>query len=195
MYKAVKFVIEGVTPTIMHNGRLADPLDEFAKKIKEISGKRKKTDEDYIEMAHLEFMGSLYMDDSGPCWPGENIERGIIDAAKEQKLGKQFTKGILCDGLWPLIYKGPKDGEKMWEDGGFRDTRKARVGQASIMRTRPIFREWKLEFVVHFRPDIVNEAQLVDAVKVLGRNIGLSDHRPRFGKFEVKEHEAVKVAA
>jgi len=43
----------------MHNGQLADPMNRFTKAIKEITGKRKKSDSDHMEISHLEFLGSL----------------------------------------------------------------------------------------------------------------------------------------
>ena len=40
-------------------------MNKFAKAMKAITSKRKKTDEDYIELARLEFFGGLYADDQG----------------------------------------------------------------------------------------------------------------------------------
>lgn len=51
---------------LMHNGQLADPSNEWARAIKEISGKRAKTAADYEEMARLEWLGSLYLNQHGP---------------------------------------------------------------------------------------------------------------------------------
>ena len=48
--KVLSFHIQGTVPTLMHNGRLADPLDEKSILLKEITGKRKKTEADQMEM-------------------------------------------------------------------------------------------------------------------------------------------------
>jgi hypothetical protein len=37
--KAYRVTIEGTAPIIMHNGQTADPLNQYAKAIKQISGK------------------------------------------------------------------------------------------------------------------------------------------------------------
>ena len=43
----IKFRIIGSQPVMMHNGRLANPLDPYTKACKRISSKTKKSDEDY----------------------------------------------------------------------------------------------------------------------------------------------------
>lgn len=191
MYKKVSFIAEGLTPTIMHNGRLANPLNEIVKQMKVITAKRKKTDQDTEDLMKLEWFGGLYLDDKGrPCWPGECIEAGLITAAKRNNLGKVFKAGMVCDGLWPIKYEGPKDMEKLYLDSNFVDFRKARVGTASIMRTRPIFRAWSLAFDVDYMPEMLNESQVIAAAKDLGVYVGLSDNRPRYGKYEITSSKA-----
>ncbi|CAO3452058.1 hypothetical protein [Azospirillum largimobile] len=46
MYQSLSFQITGVSPLLMHNGRLADPLDPLVKDIKKLSCKRPKTEAD-----------------------------------------------------------------------------------------------------------------------------------------------------
>ena len=53
-YTQFDVVLQGDS-LIMHNGQTADPLNPFSKAMKEISGKRKKTDTDYEAMANIEF--------------------------------------------------------------------------------------------------------------------------------------------
>lgn len=186
MHTMKTYRIRGLSPTMLNNGRMADPLDEYAKKLKVISHKRVKTDADYEEMAKVEWYGSLYVDEAGaPCWPGENIEAMLIAAAKKKRLGVQAKAGILSDGNWPIIHKGPSTADELWTLPEYRDRRKARVKQASVMRTRPIFRVWELEFTVAFQPDLLNEAEVDEIVAIAGEQIGLSDFRPKFGRFEV----------
>lgn len=186
MYKAIEVELKGIAPLILHNGRLANPLDEFSKALKQISGKRNKTDQDHEEMARIEFMGGLYLDNSGRVVvPGECIESMLVDAAKKLKLGQQAKAGIICDGLWPLIYSGPKSADALWENPHFRDMRKAKIQRASVMRCRPIFREWSLKTTIHYLPDMLNESQVIDILKIAGRIVGLCDYRPKFGRFEV----------
>lgn len=186
MYETVEFEIEGITPTICHNGQTADPLNKFAKAMKEISGKRKKSDKDYEDLARLEWEAGFYLDrDMRPCWPGENLERMLVDAAKKSKEGPRAKTGIMVSGMFPIIYQGPRDVPEMWADDNFRIVKKVKVQQSSVMRTRPIFRDWKLKFTVMFNAEIVNLSQVRQWVVTAGQIIGLSDWRPKYGQFAV----------
>jgi hypothetical protein len=186
MYKELKFTIHGIVPMLLHNGQLADPLNEHAKALKEVSGKRKKTDADHAEMARIEWHGSLYLDDKQrPVVPGENIEAMLVKAGKKQRLGEQFKAGILSNGLWVIKHDGPQTIKALWEDKRFRDRRGARVAGSKVMRTRPIFRSWSINFSVQYLPELLNESQVIEAVRTAGRIIGLCDYTPKYGRFEV----------
>jgi len=94
----VKVRYEGISPLIMHNGQLADPLNKFSKELKKLSGKRKKVDSDYEEMGRVEWYGSLYINEDGkPCLPGRVLEANIIEGAKVHKLGTAFQGTVWVD--------------------------------------------------------------------------------------------------
>jgi hypothetical protein len=184
--QTVKARMTGIAPSIMHNGQMCDPLNKFAKALKEISGKRKKSDADYEEMARIEFMAGLYVNHDGePFWPAENLLGMLIAAAKKSKDGPRAKSGINILVEHPLEYKGPKDPVAMFADDNFRSTMAVRVGQARIMRTRPIFRDWAMLVEVAVDTDIVNPQTVMEWLSVAGAQVGLSDFRPRYGRFEV----------
>lgn len=188
MYEAVEFKIQGISPLIMHNGQLADPLNPFSKQLKEITGKRKKTDADHEAMSKIEWFGGLYVnDDKRPVVPGTNIEAMLIEAGKKVRMGDAFKAGVICDGDWPVDYDGPKAAEELWNKAGgkFTDRRGCVVGQSRVMRTRPIFRKWGLAFTINFLPDLLNLKDVRQAVTTAGRIIGLCDYTPKFGRFEL----------
>lgn len=187
MYKTIKFQIEGVAPLLMHNCRLANPADPFTRAMKQITAKRTgKTDADLEELSRLEFMGGLYVNaDGAPCVPGECIEGMICEGAKKSRKGKDSKAGVISDGLWPLIYDGPKDADALWASGKFVDVRGAGVAKSRIMRTRPRFDSWKLKFDVAYNPEVVNDRDLRDWVAKAGEIVGLLDFRPRYGRFVV----------
>ena len=88
MYETLEVHIQGVVPLILHNGQLVNPLNPISKEMKKISSKRAKTESDYEELARLEFMGSLYLNEKKePVIPGECIEATLINAAKKSKKG------------------------------------------------------------------------------------------------------------
>lgn len=182
-YKRLAFKLTGVAPLVMHNGRLANPLDPISKALKAVTGKRAKTDADFEEMARIEFLGGLYVGDDGPCIPGELIEAVIIAAAKKVKRGPQAKAGLLSDGNHRLEYAGPREPDALWADERFRLVAGVRVGQARVMRTRPVFRDWSAEIFVDYLPGQLNPAEVAEMVRTAGEIVGLGDWRPRFGRF------------
>lgn len=185
MYKTIEFNIKSISPLLMHNGRLADPNYEFTKAMKPIQAKRKKTEDDFERLSELEFLGSLYTEAEKIVIPSDVIYATMIAGAKKQRKGVEAKSGIFCDGNFPIIYDGPKDPLKLYRHGGFTDVRRVVIGKASIMRTRPIFRDWQLKFSISYDPSILNESQIVNFVEDAGSVVGMCDYRPRFGRFQI----------
>ena len=198
MNAALKFTIQGVVPTILCNGQTSDPLNKFAKELKKISSKRNKTEGDHKAMAKLEFMACMYVNEKGnPCWPSDNIEAMIVKAAAKQRKGTDAKSAIFVDDHAPLIYDGPKTPDTLWshrtmDNNPFVLRASVVVNRNRIMRTRPIFRNWSLEFVVHYLTDIFDKEQVISTIQTAGRIIGLSDWRPKYGRFNVVNIEEIK---
>lgn len=188
MTEKLTFKIQGISPLLMHNGQLADPGNQYSRAVKEISSKRNKTEADFEEMARLEWMGSLYLADGAPCIPGYVLEATLIGrggAARKQKMGKQAAAGLYVTANFPLEYDGPRDPKELWTINRFRFQALVRVGQARVMRTRPIFNEWAATVNIEVEPDLVNVADAKLWMAIAGRESGLMDWRPKFGRFEV----------
>lgn len=189
MLQEISVSLVGVAPLIMHNGQTCDPMNKFARAIKEISGKRKKTDEDYAEMGRLEWIAGLYVNEEGKLIiPADVLDSALVEGAKKSKLGKQFKSAVFIpyDALLD-IGKKSYSVEQLWQDENYRDVRGVRVGQARIMRTRPIFRQWSCTLTVQFDDEQVNEADVRRALRDCGIQVGICDYRPKYGRFEVKE--------
>lgn len=185
----IKFHIVGVCPCLMHNGRLKNPFDKAVKEIKKISGKRGKTEEDLWKLAELEFKAGIYTDETGhPIWPGENIERMLQEAAKRQKLGKKLKSALMVPEDPKLIYDGPKTPDELWADERYRFFKDVKVGTSSIMRCRPMFPDWQCKFSVQYYAGELDSDQILKIMSDAGQFVGLSEFRPRFGRFIVKSH-------
>ena len=184
--KQITFKITGTLPLLMHNARLASTLDKYARMIKEISGKRKKTDDDHENMALIEARGSLYHNSKdGIYMPGENIEACLLASAKLQKLGTTIKRGArVVDINCPLIYAGPKDPDELVRNQDFIFSKLVKVGTSRVLRTRPVFNQWGCVFSVAYMPDQLNKASIIEIVNNAGQLIGLGDWRPRFGLFD-----------
>lgn len=189
-YRELDFHLRGFAPLMVHNGHLADPLGEWSKKLKEVSGKRKKTDADHEKMSEIEWFAGFYVDsEQRPVIPGLNIETMLWQAGKKDRLGENFKAGVLSDGFWPIIYDGPKTPQQIWESksrASFVDRRNVKLGgKATVMRSRPIFHKWELKLKVSFLPELLNESQVRKAMETAGNIIGLGDFKPKFGRFQI----------
>jgi hypothetical protein len=181
--------LAGEAALVMHNGRLADPLDPATKALKVASKKpgKTRTDEDLEELAHLEWLGGIYHDpDLGPYVPGENVERCLLDAARLTRQGKLIERGVLITSdVNPLAYSGPRDLDGLWADERFRLVRGVRnPGQSGrVMRCRPVFARWSLDALGTFDASLIDVGPLQEIASAAGRLIGQGDWRPRYGRF------------
>jgi hypothetical protein len=185
----INVTIEGAVPLLMHNPRLANPLDPYAMELKKLTAKRQKTEDDHIAIARVEFLGSLYYErGTGVYLPGENIEACIRDGAKIKKRGVKVKRGVMCQEFRvPLTYDGPKTPEQLWDLPEFRDIRSAKTQQARVMRCRPIFREWRVSFTLTYQPDIIDPDEVRQSLHDAGEQACLGDYRPRYGKFAISQ--------
>ena len=193
----IKFKFEG-KQLLMHNGQLANPLNAYAKALKLLTAKRKKTDEDYAEIARLEWEGGLYLQNGIVVIPGSNIDRCIWDAAKMSKDGKTYRQGVIvADDYCPLAYRGKKikvngtkeipnlELDKYFAEYNFQTM--VKVGKDKVLRTRPIFYDWSLECTLYFEETRFDERTLLNIVQRAGAYTGLMEDRPRKGSFSVEK--------
>lgn len=175
---------------MMHNGRLADNSDPYVEKMKEITSKRKKTDADHEEMARLEFLGGLYLGENDePVIPSHVMEAVIIGrggSARMERMGKESAAALWVIEDAPLLYDGPKDPHKLFEDKRFVSQAMVAVQRNKVKRTRPIFKKWAADIAVEFNENLIDEESVRRWVEVAGEQVGLMDWRPRFGRFEVQ---------
>lgn len=185
--------ITGTAPLLMHNSRLANPIDPAAKALKKVTGKRNKTDDDHLEVARLEYLGSLYFDpDIGPYVPGDNIWRALYDAAKKRKMGPRIKEGlIITSDINPISYRGPRDLDGLWKDENYRLMASVKVGTSRVMRCRPIFRDWAAQAEGVLDTQQLDPADLTEIAEIAGQLVGLGDWRPRYGRFAAKVETAV----
>lgn len=182
-WKTVSYQLKSVCPMIVHNGQTADPLNRFAKALKQVSSKRAKTDADFEEMARIEFMAGLYMGGDGPIIPATNIDSMLINASKKSKEGPLAKSGVFCAEHAVMQYDGPRTTDELWQDDRFRFSALVRVGTARVVRMRPVFREWSAIVKLNIEESVVNPSRIDDWFSVAGTVIGLGDWRPQHGRF------------
>lgn len=181
--------LTGVSPLIMHNGLLANPLNPVVQAMKKISGKRNKTEADFEELSKLEFNGGIYMGQNGdgPIIPAHVIEACIINGAKKSKDGMIAKAAVFVEENPPLLYDGPRDRDGLWADESFRFIVPVNVQRSKVMRTRPIFHDWSLEFTITYDDSQTDAAKIMMWLEAAGTQVGLCDWRPRYGRFVVED--------
>ena len=185
MYEQIEVTIKGVSPLLMHNGQMVNPLNPIVKQLKEVTKKRNKTDDDMARMSELEWYGGIYVDENDcPVIPGEMLEAVLINGAKKRKMGPKAKAGIICDGNFKIKYKGPKKASSLFDNKNFVDVRKVNVQRSSIMRTRPIFKDWELTFTVNYLPSQLDMEDVLQFIDIAGVEVGIGDYRPKFGRYE-----------
>jgi hypothetical protein len=183
----------GPSTLIVHNERLADPLDEFTRAIGGISKRRNKTEADHEEIGRLEFYGGLYtnpmipspadLDGQEIVLPAWNILRCLQGGATRQKRGKDVLRGIYpLIEFAPLTFDGPVGIVERWqEDFWLRKT--VGVQRSRTVRTRGIFTNWGFELPVEVDPIVFDVHTIRKAWQDAGIYEGLGEMRPVYGRF------------
>ena len=190
MQLAIAF--DGTTGLLQHNPRLIDKFDDISREIAVINAKRKKTEADEAERDRLEWFGGLYhAQDIGIYMPAASIIRCLVDAGTAIKKGKAVRQGIaIGTDRIPLNYEGRgKDDsnsvglDELYARPEFRSRLPVVVMRQRVMRMRPIFRRWRLEFDAEMDEAIWNLDEFSNVVERAGR-IGLGDARAiGYGRF------------
>lgn len=188
----VTVTLRGITPLLMSDARTSDPLDEWAMKLAELTGKRKKTHDDYRAISKTEWFARLYRNEEGhPYIPSANGLGLMHQACKRRRMGQDALAAITpasVDG-WPLVYDGPKDAKKLWDDGRFSLRKSMKQKQVRIIRTRPMFPKWSVTMDFTVDPDIVDPKSLKSILEDAGKMVGFCDGRPVTGRFMVEKFD------
>ena len=185
----VTLKLTGRSALVQHNPQLLDPMNPITREIAKLTGKRKKTDADYDEIAHLEFLGGLYHDDTlGVYVPTNGVARCLERAGSITRQGTAINRAfaVTTDRV-PLVYDGPKEPEKLWERKEFRWMTAVGVQRSKVMRMRPIFRKWSLVVEAEYLEDVLNFETLSEIVSLAGRAEGLLEaRRLGYGRFDAE---------
>lgn len=182
--------VTSTSAMIMHNGQLADPLNEWVLLMKPIIAKRsKKNEDDLIKLMEYEFKGSLYLEKNGDgsehiVIPQHIVDATIVNGAKKVRQGPLAKVAVWANKHSILKYDGPASADELWKDNNFRDVRGVVVGRARVMRCRPIFKNWKAVLHLSYDDSQTNESQILEWVELAGLYVGFCEMRPKYGRFE-----------
>lgn len=202
--KHVTVLIKGMAPgLILHNGQLADASNEWTARINSLIKKAQASSSEEVlrQLREARMIGGLYLDGEGrPVLPQHMIGAALAKGASKHNLkkGKHFMSGISVRGNATLIHSGSEDVRELAKDERFQLNIGVKIGQSTVMGTRPIFREWAAELPISFETDLVDADTVVEIIAAAGRYVGIGDWRPsspkpgKHGRFlvvGVSEHE------
>lgn len=176
--------IEGVAPLLMHS-------PEMLKEQKQ--GRDSGTPDPEVEAQK-----ALYKDGEGNIVvPSRAIEGAMREAAKDFRVsgkgGKKSYKEYITAGVLvepaniPLQVDGanPSDSWRI-------DLQPVVVQRSRIMRARPRFDQWKLEFKLTLLDPLLDPSIVQEILEAAGKYKGLLDYRPKFGRFRVLCFESLE---
>lgn len=168
--------IEGVAAILFHKW----DCDEVAAKAKAAKGSAgKKTDNPETFVYRLP-NGHLGL-------PGEYLRQSIIQAAKFKQDPRSPRKSAMdlykacVQSLTEIADLGVKD----WD---YLDRRRVVIQKNAITRTRPALHPgWKATVILSVTlPNYISPHDLIETVNMAGQLVGVSNFRPTFGRFVVK---------
>ena len=179
----IKVTLRGVAPILFHawNNEAVEAKGKAAK-----NSKAKKTDniESYV-----------YRTPSGTLGiPGENLKATIVEVGRfhqDPRSSRKSMLDLLKAAIIPLT-EVADTGAPTWD---YIDRHRVTVQRAAITRERPALRagwEATFEFLIA-TPEYVSPDLLLQLLNEAGRLIGLCDHRPTYGRFQVVNFERLQL--
>lgn len=184
--------LTGISPMLHHNGRLANPIDPHTRALKALTGKRKKTDEDLVEIMVAEARGGCWETRDGLLGlPTAAVWRCLYDAAKAFKQGENIKRALLFDDpehVDALVVDGRTHECDIWvKDHDHIDYRPVKVQGRKVMRARPLVPAgWQSEHTFDLLDDVLDARELAPILERAGRLVGVGDWRPTYGRFDVE---------
>lgn len=186
--------LKGERPLLMHNGRLANPMDKYTREISAISGKRSKTDDDRLQMLNIEARGGCWETTEGLLGiPNAAVWRCLYNAATAYKRGEDIKRGLsAADETTPLYLDGEVVScDEYLKDFDHIDYRAVKIQKSRTMRARPrIAAGWESEHHFTMLDDVMDLKNLQPIIERAGRLVGLGDWRPTYGTFTASMTQA-----
>jgi len=173
--KKINVMIKGVAPLLQNRF----PIEEYG--INKSRAKKK------VYIPEEEAKKSLYQNEQiGIYEPNEHILGALIKAGTKFIFeGKKTFKDILRTG----IIIEPECIPLKTKNNYIIDSRPVVIGRARIVRSRPRFEDWELEFTITIIDNTnISSAVLKEILETAG-TLGIGDYRPRFGRFQVIQYQ------
>ena len=170
--------IEGTRPLLMHS---CNSMLEGGNKVTRSKEYNIKTDAE----------AALYKDKEGnivvPSFCVLSCLRGSAVNFQVPGKGKKTYKNFIYAGVMMETENIPLISENGWEI----DAKTVVVQRSRIVRARPRFDNWALEFTMEIIDPIITPAVLKQIIRDAGKYNGLLDFRPLYGLFQLTTFEKV----
>ena len=134
----------------------------------------------------------LYADKNGkPIVPSYCILSCLRKSAVNFKVpgrGKKTYKDFIYSGVQIIPEDVPITSENDWEI----DLRPCVIGAARVIKAKPKFMTWKLEFETEILDPIITPSAFKEILVDAGKYNGLLEFRPLFGLFSVEKFDKIK---
>lgn len=189
--------LQSTRPMIQHNVRLANPLDLITRKLKELTAKRQKTDQDLANIMFLEARGGCYETPDGLLGvPNGAVFSTIQHAAREFKLGKKISQCLRYEDVVTPILLGEStvtcDEYIYQNDGDTIDFRMVSISGKKVTRARPRIPRWSTSITLEFDDRIMDIGTLAPIIDWAGAYVGVGDWRPTYGTFTATVEEVAR---
>lgn len=178
--REIECEIEGVAPLLQHKMSIEQEAQLASKTKKSVGQMKGDNPEEY-----------LYKVSGVICQPAEHILQAIIKRLGGYKIQGKGKKTYLEMGKGSINIVPDMIPHKIqtWENDVRTVVIKATKGR--VVRIRPKFPEWALEFTIQ----LINEDMPAEVIKAAlddaGREGGIGDYRPRFGRFIVTKFREI----
>lgn len=173
MTAIVDVTVRGTAPLLQHRFAEGDKMNDDAPIRK--SGKKSY---------ESEALNSLYLLEGGIVFqPSSHIEGAIQKAAVNFQIGGRGKK-TYKDLTKSALLVSPECIRRKIQEYEI-DRRAVIVNRARVMRERPMFREWELDFEIHLLDPQLKPEAVRTILEHAGAYVGIGDYRPKFGRFSV----------
>lgn len=187
--KSLTVQIKGIEPLLINNPQAVDPFNKYSRAAKEITSKRKKTDEDLLKLREIEIESKLYFDEKVGVWiPATWITAAIAAQSwAKAKIKKADIRSCVFvnESKIKLNYAGMdkvKTKTDVVKNEMFHTVLNLKQGQVRVCKAAPIFNDWSIEFEILFDDTIINASDLKNLIEIAAKFGGFGDFRPTYGR-------------
>ncbi len=180
----ITIYIVGRSPLLTHNPQSMSSSEHDPR------GHRKN-----IPSPEEEAYNGLYLVDNTPCIPAEAFRNALVRASTMFKHStyrrKSMSEYVAHVRVYPAFIplRNPDTWEKLTVNDYVVDSRRAIVQHQGVIRSRPRFDKWGVEFTAVYDPERVAPDGLISIWNDAGARVGVGDYRlvrgGMFGSFGV----------